>query len=482
MDKLILLAPIISIVLLWVRGFSFTFIYWWIPIMLFIPVYLEVDGPGIPPLTFYLFGFLPFVFRKEIYVSAWKDRHWLDFFPYVFILTIVIAEFTTTGFKSARQLLFLNSLIFLGPYLSMKYIILHKKGEVAVARVFVFVLAIIATYNFYTFRFGFNHFLWFRDFWPDYTPNLRVVIPRWGFFRAQGPFVHPISAGIIFGFGLPMTFWLTKYNKIRPKLNGIFIICLVTCGLLMTMSRGPFLGAFVSISLYLIGQSRHRVKIFVTIGVLMLFFSVPLSFKVAEYLSLERIEATSSEHETILYRKDLIKNYIRVIKESPWVGYGFLNIPYVGDQKSIDNAYILYSLSWGIFNVLSVIGLCLASFPRSVQTGFYQRHRHDLQGDHLGAYGRHRRMYLQHDHGFPGQAGLHHSVPLGRMGIRHDAAQIPRILRPPGCNTLPKRRPALLVSLPQAENGYFIGGQATGWGALTCQSQRVMEPGGKLSS
>ncbi len=108
MDKLVLLPPIITVALFMIKGFNWTFIYFWIPMLLIVPVYLEMDGPGIPPLSFYLTGFLPFLFRKEIYRAAFNDMHWLDIFVYAFVFSISWAEIKTTSFSSGRQLFFTN--------------------------------------------------------------------------------------------------------------------------------------------------------------------------------------------------------------------------------------------------------------------------------------------------------------------------------------------------------------------------------------
>lgn len=362
MDKLVLLPPIISILLIWRKGFGWAFVYWWVPLMLAIPTYLEMDGPGIPPMNFYITGFIPFLFKKELWIAALVDRHWFDLFVYVFLFVMALSEYHTTGLASARQLLFLGGLSYLGPYLALKYVILHEQRECQVAIVLVAVLSAIALFNTYEFRFGVNQFLRIRlNLWPNYYPISNIiVIPRWGYFRASGPFVHPIVAGMAFGFVLPMTFWLTAYRIIRPFWLGVASIGCCLLGVFMTFSRGPMLGALIAVFLYLAGQSRFRVPLFLTSLLLLMFLSVPLAFKGMEYLSLDRASATSSAQETVLYRKELIENYVDVIKKRPLLGYGFLNIPYVGGQKSIDNAYIYYALEWGIFAPLTILALCLA--------------------------------------------------------------------------------------------------------------------------
>lgn len=339
--------------------------------MLFIPNYFKLDGPGIPPMNFYLTAFLPFLFHKNTFYAIFRDKHWLDYTVYLYVFTIFLSELTTTGFESARQTTFLNVLVYVGPYLAVKHVILNAKAELPLARAFVTSLAIIAFYNVYTFRMGFNHFLWLRNFWPYFYDMANIiVIPRWGFFRAQGPFVHPIAAGIIFGFAMPTTFWLVWHKQIKPMWRGIAIGGLCGLGLFMTMSRGPFLGAFLAVSLYLMGQSRYRIQLFAFCALLLFFASIPMTIKISDYLSLTRATAKSAEQETVIYRKDLITNYSVVIQEKPLLGYGFMNVPKIGDQASIDNAYILYALNWGVICVLSILTMILGSILGLFKLGF----------------------------------------------------------------------------------------------------------------
>ena len=374
MDKLVLLPPIITVFLLVTKGFTRTFCYFWIPLLLAVPVYLEMDGPGIPPLGFYLTGFLPFLFRQELRIAALQDVHWIDFFVYAFVFSIAGAESMTESINSGRQMLFLNGLALIGPYLAVKYIILHEKEDINLAAMFVAVLAIIGVYNLYTWRMGLNHFARIREIWPSYygMTNL-AVLQRWGFFRACGPFVHPITAGIIYGFGLPMTFWLARYKKVKPVWKAYFYAAFCFVGLFVTMSRGPIIGAFLAIGLFVVGQSKMRTQLFILCGLLGVFASVPLGMKAAAYLSLDRASAVTDEQETALYRKELITNYMEIVAEEPFTGYGLLRIPYVGGQTSIDNAYMYLALSWGVIPVLALLGLAIGCLISLVRMGFKEQ-------------------------------------------------------------------------------------------------------------
>ena len=381
MDKSVILVFFASVGILYFKRFTWAFIYWWLPLMLIVPSYLEMDAPGIPPMNFYITALLPFLVFPEIRKSLFQDRHWLDLFVYLFILLVGISELRNEGLSSARQMVFLYSLYYAGPYLAVKYLVLHEKKDAEIALVFVWILAAIAVFNMYEFRFGVNFFLKIRGLWPGFTEGFGIVVmPRWGFFRASGPFVHAIIAGVAFGFAMPLALWLFRMGKFQPPLLGLALVTACFGGLIMTFSRGPIFGAFLALALYFAGQSRLRLQWFSAGCLLMMLLSVPLSFKIAEYMSLTRATAQTTTQETVLYRKELIENYWEVIQERVLLGYGFLRVPVVNGQESIDNAYLLYALNWGIFAALAVLGLglgaCFILFRIGVsRSRLDQRHR-----------------------------------------------------------------------------------------------------------
>jgi hypothetical protein len=351
LDKTVILPLFITFVLLQSRGFVFTFLYWYVPVMLLVPSYLLMDAPGVPPMTYYLTAFIPFMLRPEIYRTMLVDFHWLDIPVYGFVFFCALSEQVNESFSSARQMIFLNVLYQLGPYFAVKYIILHHRKEVDLAKIVVFPLAAMAVITVYEFRMGYNVILELQRIWPVYVESNAggvVTVPRWGFFRAQGPFVHPIIAAIVYGFGMPLGLWLFRTKQVTPFFLPLAATGLTALGLFMTFSRGPYLGAFMAVGLYLVGQSKFRVQLFIAGCVLGLMAAPGLTYVIADYMSVSRETAQSESQETVAYRKELIMNYLEFVGERPWLGHGFLNVPEVPGQPSIDNQYLLFMLNWGI--------------------------------------------------------------------------------------------------------------------------------------
>lgn len=373
MDKLVLLAPMISFALIAWRGLSWTFIYFYIPLLFVVPSYLTMDGPGIPPLAFYTAAILPFFMVPSFWKSAFRDFHWLDLCVYAYIILVALSELLNNSMNSSRQLVFLNALTIWAPYVAIRHVILTDKMEKEMGRMTAITLTIVAIYNLYTFRFGVNHFLIIRSMWPFHTPLPGLAVwPRWGFFRASGPFMHPIMTGIAFGFALPAAMWIWRSKAFKFRELDFVLFGALGVGLITTMSRGPYMGAFLAVVLYLMGESRHRVIFFSAAGLLVAFLSIPASFEIAEYFDATRATAASAEQETAMYRRDLILNYVDVIKEKPWLGYSFMMVPVIGDQSSIDNAYLLLALQWGVPTVIALLLMIFGSIIITMILGVKQ--------------------------------------------------------------------------------------------------------------
>ena len=89
-----------------------------------------------------------------------------------------------------------------------------------------------------------NHF--FTSQFEPWPPQV-----RWGFGRIAGPYGHAILAGMIFLMGLVYCLWLRDadrswgarrlFSGLPVTLRGLTLTAIVA-GLLMTQSRGPWIG------------------------------------------------------------------------------------------------------------------------------------------------------------------------------------------------------------------------------------------------
>ena len=189
----------------------------------------------------------------------------------------------------------------------------------------------------------------------------------------QATFAHAILAAMVFAIVFLLNCFLADlYKRDRSKLGPIicrleryhipaFLLASVS---LLTQSRGPQLGAVVGYSILQIPRFRHRkVAAFVVVLLLAIAGSAAYSY-FDKYTSATDDGNLSEAQSSAIYRRELLKNYEPVVEKGGWLGWGALNIPEVGGQKSIDNAYLLIELGQGklgLYLFMLIIAECLGT-------------------------------------------------------------------------------------------------------------------------
>ena len=206
---------------------------------------------------------------------------------------------------------------------------------------------------------------------------------RWGLKRAEGPTIHPIWLGMIQALLLPWT--LSAANSAlagrTPRWQILALICSVF-GVFFSLSRGPW--GLVVLTLY--GAATCRLKqarkALILVGAVLL-----LTTFVMPDTAMEGLQAlTSQDHsnadtvtvddekvklDATSYRVVLFDIYGEAMRRAGWIGFGTdrttgfpVRVP-LGtlDPKatkkvpSIDNAYILMQLRFGLLGVVSLIAI-----------------------------------------------------------------------------------------------------------------------------
>src|SRR5271163_3993536 len=135
-----------------------------------------------------------------IYYLWTEGRHWEWTFTDCLVLTFVslvsIAEYMNADFSVAKNMAFRTSTVVLMPYVVAKGLSAREGVNVALAKRIVILAAAVPIVSLYEFRMTFNPFLAFLS---PLFPELKAQIAafRYGFVRIQGPWSHPILAGII---------------------------------------------------------------------------------------------------------------------------------------------------------------------------------------------------------------------------------------------------------------------------------------------
>ena len=351
MDKIILIPFIISAALLVSREPKDVFILVFLPFLTLLPTYFDVElVSGTPELYFWSAALIPILIAWVLQGFEGYSLHWMDLVLVGYILTIFFGQWANSDYKKAQKLLFNNLMAILFPYMLVRAFCEDRDTLIKMIRIITFLGAFIAVFNMYEFRMFTNYFdEILRRIWPTSVLwDIGMVLKRWGFKRALGPFTHPISAGYFFSLITPLAVWCYFHNVYRNKNIGKLVIFLNTMGLIVAMSRAPILGFFIGLIIIYYGWSQNKaaiMSIVVLVAAVILMAAVP---KFIEYASVTRATAETADQRNVAYRKEMWQAYTEVVLERPYLGWGRFTVPAVKGMKSIDSEYLGVALAHGL--------------------------------------------------------------------------------------------------------------------------------------
>jgi predicted membrane protein len=372
MSSIILIPAFISAYIAFTQSPHRAFLNVFIPVLLFIPPYYVFKIQGLPDPNFYEATIAPIAFVFFLRgMPGWRFS-WTDVFVFVFAFSISFSEYLNFGYKEAQNLMANMVLSVFFPYLLAKSLIEPAGLRVELAKRIVLMLFIVAIFLVYENHFRTGYTLWQKAFGPFFGGGWsRAIRFRWGMVRANGPFVHPIQAGIIIAIGFRLQQWLQWNNawpsqiKGLPKLPILTVPQILTLGLaagvFAPLSRAPWLGSILA-AMSIFGlvaivslAKKPATRYLIICGLLVSLVILSLSFvKVAEeFASIGREEAgeQSDERRTIAYRFELYITYGEIVLDQWMWGWGRLGWPKDSKQSSIDNAYLLLALNHGLIAV-----------------------------------------------------------------------------------------------------------------------------------
>lgn len=323
------------------------FLYTFFTSLLAIPTAYYFPLPGLPDLNFFHFATVP-LFCWWCYNGIKEHRlSLMDVLVFSYAGVTIISEFLTMGFKDGGNIVIDRILQIFIPYLLVKHFFRYPHLRIPAIKVMVVTGAVLALLSPPEFKFDIaitDPLYWL---WPE---NTRLPgMARYGFVRVAATFTHPILAGLMWAFFSLFAIWLHKQKAWEKNWHGKAAIALNVLGLLFSISRGPMLGLLAGLVVLYIGWNQDRKKALSLVLAGTILVLPPIAIKFVEYVSVDRYGAVTREQENAAYRKELLDNYIEVIKESPWKGYGKNGVPVVRGQKSVDNQYLFISLLHGVF-------------------------------------------------------------------------------------------------------------------------------------
>jgi len=354
----------------------------YLPVVFLLPQYYAVRFPHLPPLSFADCAILPLgadLFVKEI--RYWRFD-WMDLWVVLFAISGGLSEGLSTALADGtwRNLLAVNGppvdqniangllqtfeavCTMVLPYMLGKLLIERHGVDAASARKrtvrrMVVLMAVVAGISVIDFLTGRS--VWQtvgRHLFPDQIVGWTVQ-KRWGFGRAAGPFAHAILAGMIFLMGLIYCFWLRMFAPnwgTRRVFSGMaltvrgLVLWAIVAGLLMTQSRGPWIGVGLALVMALLLSKLPLGKAVTAFICVMAVFSVVAYSYGKRYTEGDINHVASEAQRNAIYRRMLIRTYLPLIRERKAFGWGTLTLPTMNGQKSVDNEYLLLAAAQGL--------------------------------------------------------------------------------------------------------------------------------------
>lgn len=380
------LPAFIAFFMLFFYSTSYVFLNVYLPVLLLLPQSFQAVTTGFPKLSFCETTIIPlfffFLFKEG---TRWKFSL-ADLLIVGFISCRFISIYLNADLHSAINRLALMLCDNFAPYCLAKGIIYSKNLNAAFAKRFVFLLFINVLISFFEAVTSINPHVDIISF-LFFPGNPSIPLSRYGMTRIVGPFGQAIFYGIGITIALLLNYWLIKNRYWKPNFSrlpvlfftkGTTIAIVLVIGLLLNLSRGPWLACFVGLMLMGIGFSKQPMSTFFIRGSLVTA-TLALIYIFYSYLIQFANEFSSETEANVVYRFKLIDLYLDVAWEKPWFGWDVL--PTKRQSLSIDNQYLYLFLSNGILALFFFTGAIVWCMIRLFFRGLKTRNTHALDSN-----------------------------------------------------------------------------------------------------
>jgi hypothetical protein len=343
----------------------------YLPALLLLPDYyrwffvghLTFSETAILPIA----GFFAIQHRRE-----WRWS-FTDFIVVALSLLMVVSEYVNSGFYDARNLGLDLVCAWILPYALAKGLIEPQCLQTLFAKRIAVLLTAVSMVAVYEFKMASNPYE--RVLGPIFPGwNVWVTTFRYGLPRIAGPYGHAILAGMILVAGYRITRWLDWSGgwpgnvPLLPIGKVQFCELWIVAAIVMTLCRGPWLGAGVAAMAVALGRARNRKRALALALIAITLVAAPAYYAVKAYVPASRADAVSESQETAAYRVELLQTYVSVVEQRPTWGYGRA-FPRDGAMSSIDNYYLLLALTHGVYALAALIILFLWMAVRLARFG-----------------------------------------------------------------------------------------------------------------
>jgi len=390
--SLVLLLPGLISLYFVIRGDAEkAFLRVYLPALLLLPAYYSCRLPHLLPITSAEAAMIPLAIAVMIRPpSGWRFCR-LDLWVLLYMVSLSISELLHERVMNDGIMLVLSGILsMLFPYIIGRLLI-EPKLRLPTTKVFVTLILFLIPFGLYEYRMGFNPY-------AIIGPKLLGIIPTWGLqirggrARVATSFSDAELAGIAFTVILTLNWWLVQINKMdRGKesrlgkwlskleskhIPGIILLAL----LLLTQSRGPFLGAALAYAILLIPKFKNTKLASIVIASILIVGALGIHAYLQKYTSGPiTYDGTMSEQQaSAAYRRLLLENYAPIIQEGGWLGWSYLSHPVVGNQVSIDNQFLLVQLGQGRLGLIIFILIGIETFFRLIKFTWTFKRQEDL--------------------------------------------------------------------------------------------------------
>lgn len=385
MDIVILFPALLCTAGLYFWGAPRTFLNICLPILVLLPTYFYWKVNGFPNVDFSLAVLMPLgVALVPLLGLRWKWTR-SDLWMLLYILSSAAADFRFGETSLAKYRLFDVIFAALVPYMAGKLLIEQAGARFETVKRIVQILWLSCLVAIPEFVIKINLFSRigmhiFPGQWPGWSTQL-----RWGFGRVAGPYGTAEIYGLILGTGLLLLLWIQQWSTpalpfLRPhvvsskRLVQLALLTLVTT-LLMTQSRGPWLGTLLALPFALAGRAKNVKRAALLVGLGIVSVAVPAYIAVDHYTSGPRVNY-GTEQETAQYRRQLLINYLPLAEQGGLWGWGTFH-PVLDGQPSIDNEFLRVFLTQGYIGVAAYMLLILEAGISLVRVGISAELRED---------------------------------------------------------------------------------------------------------
>lgn len=350
----------------------------YLPVLLLVPDGFRAITPGLPDPNFSQAAIIPIIAVALLrHGRRWRPVP-MDGVIIAFAAWVGYSDYAARGYDDAQNLMFAMLFSVLAPYFVARWVITAEGLDVAVARCFVIIVFGVALVGLWEARFGFNPFhALIGTLFPGQGKGW-VTTFRYGMARVAGPYSHAILAGIMLAVAFILQRWLHTASHWEPRFVRLkalpwskawVITAVLAVGMLMTVARGPWLGALAAVALLAAGQAVNRKRALKLAGASLAIGAAAVFWILSDYLDIEPGAAMTMSQESALYRKLLFEKYFEIAMDSLWFGWGLTTWPRVRGMESIDNYYLLISLMHGVPAMAMLVVMLLGSAAQCVRRG-----------------------------------------------------------------------------------------------------------------